>query len=67
MAEALVSVKNAAKLLGVSENTVRRLFDDGELGGFKTPGGHRRLYLDDVTSLSRSLTNDKYNIVFPSR
>jgi excisionase family DNA binding protein len=67
MSDDLVTVKKAAAALGVSENTVRKLFDAGRIGGFKTPGGHRRIYLDDVTELSQSLVNDKFNIVYPSR
>ena len=66
MDSALVSVKNAAKLIGVSENTVRKLFDEGKLGGYRTPGGHRRIYHQDVAELSKSLTNNKW-IVIPSR
>jgi excisionase family DNA binding protein len=67
MSDVLVSVKDAAQALGVSENTIRKLFDAGRVGGFKTPGGHRRLYRDDVVKLSQSLVNDKFNIVYPSR
>jgi len=40
-----VSTAEAADLLDVSEETVRRLFDAGELTGMRTrpgPGGHRR-------------------------
>jgi excisionase family DNA binding protein len=40
-----MSTSEAAELLGVSEETVRRLFDEGALTGMRTrpgPGGHRR-------------------------
>lgn len=40
-----LDVSQAARLLGVHEETVRRLFDTGELTGMRTrpgPGGHRR-------------------------
>lgn len=38
--EGHVSTEQAAAMLGVSEQTVRRLFDDGELSGYRTRG-HR--------------------------
>lgn len=40
-----ISTSEAAEILGLSEETVRRLFDEGELTGMRTrpgPGGHRR-------------------------
>lgn len=40
-----ISTGEAAEILGLSEETVRRLFDDGTLSGMRTrpgPGGHRR-------------------------
>lgn len=38
----LLSVSNAAKLLGVSNSTVYRMEEQGILTPFKTPGGQRR-------------------------
>ncbi len=40
----------AGELLGVSQDTVARLFDAGELDGYRTSAtlGHRRIYLDSV-------------------
>jgi len=43
--EEFMTVPDAAKLLGVSEETVRKLFDAGQITGMRTrpgPGGHRR-------------------------
>ena len=40
----------AAKLLGVSTDTVRRMVDDGRLRAIRSPGGQR---LIDGTSLAR--------------
>ena len=40
-----ISTSEAAEILGLSEETVRRLFDEGTLTGMRTrpgPGGHRR-------------------------
>jgi excisionase family DNA binding protein len=38
----LVSLGEAARLLGVSEGTLRRWADEGSVAVFTTPGGHRR-------------------------
>lgn len=41
----------ASKLLGVSESTVRRWADSGELRSYRTSGGHRRVRTDDLRSI----------------
>lgn len=38
----------AAALLGVSVDTVRRWVDDGRIEGGRTPGGHRTVSPDEV-------------------
>lgn len=46
----------AATVLGVAEETVRRLFDAGELTGMRTrpgPGGHRRISRVSVEAYQR--------------
>ena len=47
----LLTTADAARLLGVHEASVARWFDAGKLGGFRTPGGHRRIYRKDVDGL----------------
>jgi molybdopterin-binding protein len=47
------TVGQAAELLGVSADTVRRLADSGELAMVRTPGGRRRL---DGAALARYST-----------
>ncbi len=37
------SVSEAARLLGVSPDTVRRWIDDGHLDATRSPSGHRRI------------------------
>ena len=44
------SVGQAAELLGVSQDTIRRLADRGEIETARTPGGRRRL---DGAALAR--------------
>jgi molybdopterin-binding protein len=44
------SVGEAADLLGVSTDTVRRWIDAGHLGAQRTPGGHRQI---DGAALAR--------------
>jgi excisionase family DNA binding protein len=44
-----ISLRDAAKMLDLSESTVRRLADAGRLGAVvKTPGGFRRLSREGV-------------------
>jgi excisionase family DNA binding protein len=43
------STRQVAQLLGVGEATVKRWADSGEIECFRTPGGHRKFRLRDVT------------------
>ncbi|RIV16480.1 MerR family DNA-binding transcriptional regulator, partial [Alicyclobacillaceae bacterium I2511] len=38
----LLSLEEAAKLLGVSKSTMRRWEEEGRIKPERTPGGHRR-------------------------
>lgn len=38
----------ASGMLGVSESTIRRWADAGDIRSFRTPGGHRRILEDDL-------------------
>jgi excisionase family DNA binding protein len=38
----------ASKLLGVSESTIRRWADAGEIRSYRTSGGHRRILAEDL-------------------
>jgi excisionase family DNA binding protein len=44
----------AAEQLGVSESTVRRWADGGDVQSYRTPGGHRRILEDDVRRVMAS-------------
>src|SRR5471032_1967973 len=46
----VLSTRQVATLLGVGEATVKRWADAGEIGCFRTPGGHRKFRLRDVTT-----------------
>jgi len=41
-------VDEAAALLEVHENTVRRWIDEQKLSAVRTPGGHRRVHTESV-------------------
>jgi len=41
----------ASRLLGVSESTIRRWADSGEIRSFRTAGGHRRVAADDIRAI----------------
>lgn len=48
MQQKVLTTAEAAKLLGVSVRTAQLLIESGPLKSWKTPGGHRRVYLEDV-------------------
>ncbi|MBE9217339.1 IS607 family transposase [Dolichospermum flos-aquae] len=48
----IISIGDAAKKLGVSVKTVRRWADAGKLRFERSPSGHRRFYLADITRIT---------------
>lgn len=46
----VLSTRQVAQLLGVGEATVKRWADAGEIDCFRTPGGHRKFRLREVTA-----------------
>lgn len=46
-----ITLRTAAELLGVSESTVRRWADAGEVRSYRTGGGHRRILEEDLRRL----------------
>ncbi len=46
-----LTLSAAGELLGVSESTVRRWADAGELRSYRTNGGHRRVLEEDVRQI----------------
>jgi excisionase family DNA binding protein len=46
----VLSTRQVATLLGVGEATVKRWADAGNIDCFRTPGGHRKFRLHDVTT-----------------
>ena len=53
-ADLLLTTTQVAELLSVHPSTVKRWCNEGELDFDTTAGGHRRLHLHDVVSLSRA-------------
>jgi MerR family transcriptional regulator, light-induced transcriptional regulator len=49
----LVSPKQVAQAIGVSESSLKRWCDRGKINTLRTAGGHRRLPLDDVIQFLR--------------
>ena len=45
------SVSEAARLLGISIPTLKRMAADGQLEGFRTPGGHLRIIAESIEAL----------------
>jgi molybdopterin-binding protein len=52
------SVSEAARLLGVSPDTVRRWIDDGHLDAARTPAGHRRIDGPALARFAQSIYED---------
>ncbi len=48
----VLTTSQAARLLGISVRTAQLLVEGGTLTSWKTPGGHRRVYRDDVLALN---------------
>ncbi|MCX6000027.1 MAG: helix-turn-helix domain-containing protein [Chloroflexi bacterium] len=46
--ESLVSIREASRILGINEATLRLWTDEGKIGAFVTPGGHRRYSRADL-------------------
>ncbi|MEM8865590.1 MAG: B12-binding domain-containing protein [Planctomycetota bacterium] len=54
----LLSPKQVAKSMGVSESSLKRWCDQGTIPYTKTPGGHRRLRVGDVVRFLREKNRD---------
>ena len=58
-----LSTAEAARILGLSTTLVQTLVDQGDLKGWKTRGGHRRISLDSIMSyqtVSRHVVGSQY-------
>lgn len=54
----IISTRQVAELLAVSEATVKRWADAGTLRCFRTPGGHRKFRMEDVADFLRNYQYD---------
>ncbi len=69
--EVVLTTKDAARLCKVALSTVVYWFDKGLIKGYKTPGGHRRIFLKDLHEFMRvhgipitgRLPGEKYRIL----
>lgn len=50
----LLTPEQVGEIYGVDAKTVGRWADQGRLKHFRTPGGHRRFYEDDITEAINS-------------
>jgi excisionase family DNA binding protein len=50
----ILTTREAGKLLGIAVSTAQQWIENGLLPAWKTPGGHRRVRLSDVTALLRA-------------
>jgi excisionase family DNA binding protein len=50
-----LSPAQAAKRMGLSARTVQKMVDLGHLRGFRTPGGHRRIYRSSLAAWATKL------------
>jgi excisionase family DNA binding protein len=54
-----LTTREAARLLGIAVSTAQNWIEDGVLPAWKTPGGHRRVRLSDVSALLRERTGPR--------
>jgi len=52
--DSVVTIKEASRILGVNEATLRQWTDEGRLKAFITPGGHRRYAKSDLLKFMSS-------------
>jgi excisionase family DNA binding protein len=50
----ILTTREAGELLGIAVSTAQQWIENGLLPAWKTPGGHRRVRLSDVTALLRA-------------
>src|SRR5438270_632142 len=62
MSTDVLSTRQVATLLGVGEATVKRWADAGEIECFRTPGGHRKFRLRDVTAIVAAVAGEQHDI-----
>jgi excisionase family DNA binding protein len=59
----IITPGEAAKILGVSTDTVGRYLDLGIIEGHRTPGGQRRVNRDSVESVIRTRVSSNVTII----
>lgn len=65
--ESTFSSKQVAEFLGVNESSVKRWADNGMLGCYKTPGGHRKFKKNDIMLFSSKYSYELKNNILLSR
>jgi excisionase family DNA binding protein len=50
-----LTIKDACRYLGVSEPTLRKWTDRGDVLAFRTPGGHRRYLVEELERFRTAL------------
>jgi excisionase family DNA binding protein len=59
----IITPGEAAKILGVSTDTVGRYLDLGIIQGHRTPGGQRRVNRDSVESVIRTRVSSTVTVI----
>lgn len=57
--DAWLTVGRAARLLGVSETTMRKWTDRGHVASFRTLGGHRRYLRSELVAFRQRLQEEE--------
>ena len=47
-----IPLRRACEILGINQSTLRHWADSGRVRTFRTPGGHRRFYTQDIEGLA---------------
>ncbi|WNY15168.1 helix-turn-helix DNA binding domain protein [Rhodococcus phage MacGully] len=56
----LIDLSTAARIVGVTPQTLRRMEGRGKISGKRTASGHRRFFTHDVIRLARSVPEEVY-------
>jgi MerR family transcriptional regulator, light-induced transcriptional regulator len=62
--EHIFSSKQVAEFLGVNESSVKRWADNGMLGCYRTPGGHRKFKKNDIILFSHKYSYELKHAAF---
>jgi len=62
-----VSIREASRLTGLGNQTIRKMADDGTLRCYKTPAGQRRIDIQSIQELCSTVSNVSKELTFSKK